>query len=281
MSQTIISLPSELSAWLASPPGQALQRWELAQIDAAVSDVFGYHALQLGLPELPTLRTNRMPYQWCATRQPAPSAAPGCASPPVQKVHLHCDFEALPFPEASLDLVVMPHALESSIDAHASLREAARVLVPEGRLVICGLNPSSLWGFKQRRARFYRKLGFGKLYLPEAGEFLGYWRLRDWLRLLSFEVESSNFGLWHPAVRSEAWLERTAWMNPLGQKYLPIFGAAYCVVAVKRVRGMRLLGPSWKKLPHRSGAPVPVAPRSLRDTDSESIQQAKSKNIWT
>ena len=116
------------------------------------------------------------------------------------------EFGALPFPEASLDLVVLPHTLELNTDPHATLREVERVLVPEGRVVICGLNPASLWGLRQRRAHLYRRLGFGELYLPNAGEFIGYWRLRDWLRLLSFEVESGRFGCYRPAVRTEKWL---------------------------------------------------------------------------
>ncbi len=246
MNEPIINLQS----WLASPPGQAMMRWEQAQLDLAIADVFGYHALQLGMPEMNALRANRMPHQWRADNDPH------------SNVQLHCDFEALPFPEASLDLVVMPHSLELSLDPHASLRDAARVLVPEGRVVICGFNPTSLWGWKQRRERFYQRLGWGNLYLPDSGEFLGYWRLRDWLRLLGFEVESSNFGLWHPAVRSEKWLDRTQWMNTLGARYWPIFGAAYCVVAVKRVRGMRLIGPAWKRTPQRAGAPVSIIPRA-------------------
>lgn len=237
---------------MATPPGQALLHWEQAQFDAAVVDVFGYHALQLGLPQINALAANRMPHQWRADHVPSDA------------VQLQCDFEALPFSEASLDLVALPHALELSADPHASLREAARVLVPEGRVVITGFNPNSLWGWRQRRAHLTRRIGLGSLYLPEAGEFLGYWRLRDWLRLLGFEVESSNFGLWHPAVRSEAWLARTQWMNRLGQRYWPILGAAYCVVAVKRVRGMRLLEPAWKRSPQRVGASVPVAPRSAQ-----------------
>ena len=42
---------------------------------------------------------------------------------------------------ASLDLVVLPHTLELSVDPHMALREVERVLVPEGRVVIAGLNP--------------------------------------------------------------------------------------------------------------------------------------------
>ena len=257
MSEPIINLQQ----WLETAPGQALLRWEQAQIDTAVADVFGYHALQLGMPQMNALQANRMPHQWLADREDSQNSLK--TSHPLQ---LRCDFEALPFKEATLDLVVMPHALEHSLDAHASLREAARVLVPDGRVVICGFNPTSLWGWKQQRERFYQGLGLGlglgQLYLPDSGEFLGYWRLRDWLRLLGFEVESSNFGLWQPAVRSQAWLSRMEWMNTLGSRYWPILGATYCVVAVKRVQGMRLISPSWKRVPQRAGAPVSVAPRA-------------------
>jgi SAM-dependent methyltransferase len=242
--------------WLATPPGLALLDWEQAQMDAAVADVFGYHALQLGLPSLNALQANRIAHQWTADRQN--SLHDGVDA----TVHLRCDFEALPFPEASLDLVVLPHVLEHSIDAHDCLREAARVLRPEGKLVISGFNPNSLWGWKYRRERFYQGFGACSSYLPGGMELLGYWRLRDWLRLLNFEVVSSNFGLWQPAVHSESMLARLAWMNKLGKKFWPVFGAAYSLVAVKRVAGLRMLKPAWHRIPQRSGAPAQLVPKA-------------------
>jgi hypothetical protein len=33
-------------------------------MDQAVPDIFGFHAIQLGLPALDALRTNRMPHRW-------------------------------------------------------------------------------------------------------------------------------------------------------------------------------------------------------------------------
>jgi hypothetical protein len=42
-----------------------------------VADVFGYHALQLGLPELDTLRTNRMPHKCLAQAIAAPPCTDG------------------------------------------------------------------------------------------------------------------------------------------------------------------------------------------------------------
>src|ERR1041385_2880004 len=57
----------ELGGWLKTPPGQYLLGWEQECIDKAVFDIFGYHALQMGLPELDGLRANRMPHRWLAS----------------------------------------------------------------------------------------------------------------------------------------------------------------------------------------------------------------------
>lgn len=244
--------------WFETPAGRYLLEWERTRVDAAVVDMFGYHALQLGVPELDGLYANRMPHRWLATE--ALHAPP---DEPQHRAALLCDFAALPFPASSLDLVLLPHTLEFSADPHATLREVERVLVPEGRVVICGLNPTSLWGFQQQRARLYRRMGLGRrMFLPDAGEFIGYWRLRDWLRLLGFEVEVGDFGCYRAGVTSDKWLNRLQWMDRAGARWWPIFGAAYFVVAVKRVRGMRLLGPAWKNAAATSVKPVSVANRN-------------------
>lgn len=247
--------------WLQTPPGEYLLAWEQTQFDQAVGDIFGYHALQLGFTELDALRANRMPHQWRAASSLHPDTANETAdgsSSSRLRAALVTDSGALPFQAASLDLVVLPHSLELSSDAHETLREVERVLVPEGRIVISGLNPASLWGMRQRRAHFYARFGYGDLFLPEAGDFIGYWRLRDWLRLLSFEVESARFGCYRPALETQTWLSRFEWMDKVGQRWWPIFGAVYFLVAVKRVRGMRLLESAWKPR-----LPVSAAPATL------------------
>ncbi|MBU2285283.1 MAG: class I SAM-dependent methyltransferase, partial [Gammaproteobacteria bacterium] len=181
---------------------------------------------------------------------------------------LIADYTALPFPANSLDLVVLPHTLELSHDPHATLREVERVLVPEGRVVVCGFNPTSLWGASQRRGKLYKRLGFGELFLPETGDFIGYRRMRDWLRLLSFEVESGDFGIYRPAVRSQAWLDRCHWLDAAGTRWWPIFGAVYFLIAVKRVRGLRLLSADWRRAASRASAPVPIAGKVHRCHDN-------------
>ena len=258
----------------------------------AVADLFGFHAVQLGLPELDALRANRMPHRWVATEVPPRSApapvqgvsmadaevaaiggaevathADAMVPPPAAPrtaVALHCDFEALPFDTASLDLLVLPHALELARDPHLALREVERVLVPEGRVVIVGFNPSSLWGLRQWLGRLRRRFSAHprrELFLPAEGEFLGYRRLRDWLRLLSFEVEAGRFGCYRPPLGAQAWLARFAWADRVGERWWPVFGAVYFVVAVKRVRGLRLVGLARadSRAPLAAAAPVTVA----------------------
>src|SRR3569832_2836075 len=125
MSDAIIGMRQ----WFETPPGRYLAAWEKAEFDRAVADIFGFHALQLGLPEIDALQGNRMPHRWLALQEP-----PGPGSP--AKPALVTDFAALPFEENSLDLVVLPHSLELNVDPHATLREVERVLVPEGKVVI-------------------------------------------------------------------------------------------------------------------------------------------------
>ena len=269
-----------LSEWLKTPAGRYVLQWEQSHLDGAVADLFGFHALQLGLPELDALRANRMPHRWVASESAmspdAPDAreaggppgggaqadAPAAAARVARvAIALHCDFDALPFDSSSLDLVVLPHALELARDPHLALREVERVLVPEGRVVIVGFNPASLWGLRQWLGRWRRRLGRHagrELFLPGNGEFMHYRRLRDWLRLLSFEVEDGRFGCYRWPVASQKWLARVGWMDRAGDRWWPVFGAVYFVVAVKRVRGMRLVGLVRDQRRAPLAAPAPV-----------------------
>lgn len=223
---------------MAKAFGRYLLDWEQQRCDEAVADIFGYHSLQLGLPMLHALRHNRMPHRWVA----APTLdlnldRPACQDP--EQVQLFCAPEALPFAEASIDLLVLPHTLELCQDPHAALREAVRVLVPEGRLLLFGLNPFSLWGLQH---------GLERTQAPSLNAWKGlpYWRVRDWLQVLAMDVVAADFGCHAPAVDSEAWLQRWRWMDKLGNKAWPVLGGAYCVLAVKKVHGMRLMEPAWR-----------------------------------
>jgi SAM-dependent methyltransferase len=262
--------------------GRYLLAWEQAQLDRVVADIFGFHALQLGRPALDALRANRMPHRWMLNDATLPAAQPGRDFRPagavsvdvavdhkrvngtshaamaqsaagwvqspagVQRLDVLANFEALPFPSQSLDLVVLAHTLELADDAHQTLREVERVLMPEGRVVVIGFNPASLWGIGGHGARTAARLGL-RAAAPDTGELLGPRRLRDWFKLLGLQVETGCFGCYRPPWAGEHWLDRAAWIETAGQRWWPFFGSLYMVVAVKRVHAMRLIGPAWKR----------------------------------
>lgn len=271
--------PGRTAHWTGSVAGAYALQWEQQQIDLWVSDIFGYHALQLGLPDVAALQANRMPNRWVlhdvvhpeatAGQTLAPAAPEGAPQTPGG-TRVWAEFHALPFPSQSVDLVVMPHTLELTGDPHQTLREVDRVLRPEGRLLITGFNPASLWGLWRRSGRAGLPLGrpSGPVAWAGAsagaGDWVGYWRLRDWLRLLSFEVEGGRFGCYVPPVSSARWLERTRWMEPMGDRWWPVLGSVYAVMAVKRVRGMRLVGLSRSAARVKTPAPAVVTQRHRR-----------------
>ena len=286
--ETHLELASEASLaaqawgrWLTTPLGRYLKEWEQPELDRAVVDIFGYHAVQLDCPEINGLATNRMPHRWHILSSFEPLQAK--EGQPLIPCDLFADGAALPFEAASLDLAVLPHTLELCQDPHATLREVERVLVPEGHLVITGVNPVSLWGWHQRRTALYQRFGWGRGNSGVVGQLIGYWRMRDWLRLLGFEVQVSRFGCWRPALQNARWLSRFAWMDLWGSRWWPILGGAYILVAVKRVPGARMLGRSWKKAPTKVSGVIPATNRhhfTPMKKEGMAVKEARKKSFW-
>ena len=231
---------SSLSAWLSTPQGSYVLDWERAQFDSAVEDVFGFRAVQVGLPEVDFLRMNRIPFRFSLALEPGASLA----ADPLQ----------LPLASQSVDLVVLPHVLESHDHPHEVLRETERVLMPEGQVVISGFNTGSLWRLRQIFSGRHRSA-------PWDLKFIGLLRLRDWLRVLGFELNGGKFGCYAPPFRQQRWLERFAFMDKAGARWWPLLGGIYVVRAVKRVHGMRLVTPAWRVERARRRALAPVSQR--------------------
>lgn len=240
--------------------------WEQAQLDHVVSDIFGYHALQLGMPQLDVLRENRMTGRALVLDAESPSSAPYTPPrAPDGRSTVWCDLLDLPFEAQSVDLLVLPHTLEFSPDPHRLLREAERVLLPEGQLIILGFNSLSLWGARQSLGKVA-----GRPFVPSAHEMIAFTRIKDWIKLLGFDLERGRFGCYRPPLVTDKWLQRYQFMEAAGDRWWPIFGAAYMITAVKRVRGMHLIGPRKLKKPALAPGLAPVAaPHTRNETRNE------------
>ncbi|MES3020704.1 MAG: class I SAM-dependent methyltransferase [Pseudomonadota bacterium] len=244
-----------LDGWLQSAAGEYVRAWEQHCLDEMTADIFGFNAVQIGLPQIDALAANRMPNKWQAATRSS-SAEQLLLAPGGRQIAVALDFADLPFASQSLDLVVLPHVLEFAAEPHQVLREVERVLIPEGQLIICGFNPASLWGLRQGLGRMT-----GHHYLPIAGEFISMPRMKDWLKLLNLGVTRSHFGCYAPPCRSSVWLKRFAFMEQAGQRWWPYLGAVYMVHAIKRVKGMTLIGPAWNKKSAAANQAVPATNR--------------------
>jgi len=155
-------------------------------------------------------------------------------APPAQVL---ADPQWLPFPENSLDLVVLPHALEFAEDPHQLLREVHRTVRPEGQVVIAGFNPFSLFGAR-------RYFGRGET-PPWNGNFIALYRLKDWLALLGFDVTGGSLDCYVPPFAQEPWLRRCGFFEHTGDRWWPIAGGVYFLRATKKIVGMRVITPAW------------------------------------
>jgi SAM-dependent methyltransferase len=210
--------------WFESDLGRYVLAREREWFEATSADIFGFNAMQVGLCHEDFLAANRMPYRFCAA---------------VGGGGLRCRPEFLPVDCQSLDLLALPHALEFSPNPHQLLREVERVLRPEGRLLLAGFNPMSLWGIK-------RALGPKGDY-PWQGRFLRLARIKDWLSLLGFDLLAGRMICYAPPVNRAAWLDGSRFLEAAGDRWWALGGGVYLLHAVKRVPGMRVISPRWDK----------------------------------
>ena len=226
MLTTVKSAPQRPAEWFATPLGRYLLECEYKCIDAEVADVFGFYALQLGLPEHDFLRASRIPLK--------------CRIAPSGPAALRADFRDLPIAGNSVDLLLLPHVLEFSENPHQILREVHRVLMPDGHAVIAGFNPRGLWGLRRLFSRVRDAY-------PWRGRFINLPRLKDWLALLELEIVAGQSGCYIPPCAQDKWIQRFRWVEAAGDRWWPIAGGVYFLHVIKRVRGMRVIMPMWRE----------------------------------
>lgn len=235
----------QLSQWLSGAQGRRLLREEASYLGEAARRFHGDTLLWVGCHE-DTARTVR----GCMVRNRLyASEEPEDGVEDLSS--LCCALEALPLPNNSLDAMVLHHALEVSADARSGLREAARVLVPGGRLVVCAFNPMSVWGV---RCAYGRLCGdtFGRMRLVTT------YRLLDWLALLGFELQGSvrylSYTLPFSATREEGTTPGRS--ERLMKRLRPPIGGVYLISVVKQAAAVR---PPWRAEGVKNAKLVPAA----------------------
>lgn len=220
--------------WHQTVSGAYVNGCEQTLYDHVVVDLFGFNALQVGGGRTDFLKQSRIMQRYKAL---------ALTSSVLQSTtnQLWCDDDFLPFAEMSMDVLLLPHRLEFSARPHQTLREAFRVLVPDGYVLISGFNPWSLWGIKHAFKRFCKVKHY-----PWNGRFISIARLKDWLSVLDFEVLHCDFVAHVPPFERASSHKRFKWMDTFIAKYLHAFGGVYFIVAKKRVIGLTPIKPKWQ-----------------------------------
>lgn len=218
--------------WLAGALGQRVHVLECKLVGEALTQVFGWQLLQIGeWGEDLGLLTN------ARTQRKAVLGQDAFTDLHAGVMHIRSRLDALAIASDSVDAVLLPHTLEYAADPHELLREVERILLGDGQLIILGFRPCSSWGVRNLFAR----TGFP----PGTERFIAEHRLRDWLKLLGFEITDARRYLftwpWGSAApRRQRFLEQT------GNALWPLFAGAYLLRARKRVYTLTPVQPRWR-----------------------------------
>jgi SAM-dependent methyltransferase len=220
-----------LHQWQLGQLGRALIQAEAQLLATTFDDVFGLELLQLGTWGIgrELLAPSRIRRQSVI----ADSVDTGARGDLVARL------AHLPINSASVDAVLLPHTLELAADPHAVLREADRVLVAEGQLIVLGFRPASLWGLRAAASRGGFPPGLRRI-LPAS-------RVRDWLALLSYEIVNVRPYLYRLPRAPRGSMESVVPSILYRGWFYPWPAAAYVIKARKRVYTLTPIRPRLRE----------------------------------
>lgn len=225
----LASMIPRLERWFSTPLGRELIASEQALIDDKLRTFFGYRLLQLSIGrDINLSAQSTIRHRFSMT--PLSEGNRHCAAV--------CELDMLPLESDSVDVVLLHHVLEYSQTPHQLLREAERITVPHGYVVVVGFNPWSLLGSWSMMARKGKKSVWQNRHLSSS-------RLYDWLSLLDLDVVSVDYCFYRPPFKQAKLLKRLSFLERIGRKYhLPV-GGCYILVAKKEASTLTPIKPKW------------------------------------
>ncbi|WOH38254.1 methyltransferase domain-containing protein [Thalassotalea fonticola] len=249
--------PKKPKQWRDLPNGELIVQCIEQNLMPWWPRFFGYHLLKLGiLSGAVNSEQSMIKHQVIV----------GEANANAQVV---AEIDDLPFLEHSVDACLLTQSLEFAVDPHHILREADRVLIPNGHLIISGFNPISLAGLNQL-------IPFRRQELPWRGRFFTPMRVKDWLNLLGYEVIEDRRFLYstlHSVINPENWWHKL-WQK-FAKNYLPSFGSVYLIIAKKRVHPLTPIRPKWQIRPKFN--PVKVTTFGPSNFKPDSFEPSKPR----
>lgn len=236
-----------LADWLDGDLGAHVLAAERALLETKLPGLYGFHLMQLGISDRVRLYDSSMIRHRFTLGRFADARGPSARAEP----------EHLPIEPDSVDVAILHHVLEYSAQPHQLLREAARVVVPHGHLLIVGFNPWSLFGL---RASATRRVG----HPVWEGATLAPKRVKDWLALLDFAVDDVQCGFHSIPIDHAPTLSRLARLDRAAARWSLPCGGVYLIHARKQQSPLTPVKPLLRRMRPRL-AGVPLATPSARD----------------
>jgi SAM-dependent methyltransferase len=231
---------ANIEDWYLSEAGQYLLEELEARLTPILATTFGYYSLQVGCAGL----SGRL-QQGCRVKRQFTLGEAG------QATNIEASPSMLPIASDSVDLVILMHHLSNTSEPHAILREALRVLIPEGKLVIIDFNPKSLWGLRHFFQSWLE-------HVPFKGHFYTAKRIDDWMRLLGFDQSRLYRVGYLPPIQKPAIVRHLSWLEKGMRNWLPLFGALNLMVYSKNISPLTPVRHRWvtrKLLPAKVARP--------------------------
>lgn len=196
---------------------------------------FGYHLLKIGaLSHEISCETSPIKHHVsCCVSQSGFNKESGCNEGIIGEL------DDLPLLEHSVDVCLLSHALEFSLDPHHVIREANRALIPNGYLIITGFNPLSLAGLN-------RAIPYRRKQIPWNEHFFSPMRVKDWLHLMGFEILSDERCLHSSLAGNMSEHGMAHYWRKFASNYLTSLGSVYVIIAKKRVLPLTPIKPKWQ-----------------------------------
>ncbi len=216
-----------LNDWYSTELGQVVSGVISEKLAPIVAPIYGYHALQLGVDQNSEW-LDLSPIKHKIFQSDAPEAQAGVIAP----------YNELPFASKSIDLILAPHVLSYTANVAQTISEIDRVLVTNGHVIFIGFNRLSWWGLAQSLLCYSKDA-------PWNGAFHGAFQLAHTLREYGYSIDTINDFFYRPPFSSAYYLEKSRFLEAIGDLVWPYPGGLYLLHAKKQTAKLTRIRPLW------------------------------------
>ncbi len=214
--------------------GKLMLQDEQKFIDNIVQYTFGYNALQINFNNINYLNASKIHNQYYLS------------------INILADITHLPFVDNSIDLIVAPHSFDLYTNHKIILQEFYRILAPNGKLIISGFNYYSLLNvfitINSIIAKLSFQINFNKnkplkstLLAQQSQDITPKFNsiklnaMTTSIKEANLQIVSGGFLNYLLPINCDKILTHIAFLNKLGNRWLPNLSNIYVIVANKEL----------------------------------------------